>query len=989
MADTGGAAADAVVGTNLGMVANRAHAKVISWRRMLLLVAGCFWFFFTASLAFSIRFMTRRLFRAKREEDSPRPADSNSSPAQPLEVEMGTEPTKSEEEDVDTCKGEETPVFQFRFSFQVPEENNLGSREAQEGSHGEDAASSMTTSVSNNYSFLFERDLSGFLEAPQVITMSVQESYVGSDGVVLNKTQELDGELRGRISALKCSEGSDSDAGEATCVDEGVNKSVLSDDVELGDTEQLAVELCNRISSSKWAREAGETVDGETALCRGLDSDVVVPQNTEELDRELKTRLSAVKSASETHLAPERPVHGDHPQVCLSSWSDGNALDNGEELDRDLTTRFLSVKSSTDSGDEAAASICASGLFPGNLGKAEESEEFGPVLRFTEEEDQLESVRLTSEACLPAGACPLPQWGITGGSDSDTLSDSPSDGYSVKELNMDFDSEGFLSERDFEPETDKESLFEFNIDNEEFHKRHQESEAAQLPNPHSFHTGSSMDPRGENIEFAEDSNHIVTVHDSISLSDGEAGFNQRQNPGTSSSSKSYDENGEENGRVETAHSNSSETPDSFVNSEHLGEKSDEQAQRQDAHVQQDPDHSEESHSRELKELTPEESEELESLWEHQDLIDQLRTELRKVRSIGLPTISEESESPKPTEDLKPWKFDAKFLHEDPMDELHKFYKSYRERMRKFDILNYQKMYALGFLRLNDPLQSMVTQKPFIPAITSLLSHNIWHRRRKSSSDPSEKFVKELQSDLETVYVGQACLSWEFLRWQYERTRELLDPDLQKGRHYNHVAGEFQQFQVLIQRFLEDEPFQGPRVLNYVRNRCVIRSLLQVPMVREDCFKGKTEEKRKWEDAVTSEELECVMDKSIRVFWEFVKADTPTIVKGLIGTPTEPQDPADRKLMVDIQADVQKKDKKLKDITRAGNCLVNKFKKLRDGRWIQDDLLFSQIDLKLVSRVLKMTRITTDQLVWCHKKLSKIGFVDRKLVREPSFFLFPY
>nr|DAD34867.1 TPA_asm: hypothetical protein HUJ06_005507 [Nelumbo nucifera] len=89
---------------------------------------------------------------------------------------------------------------------------------------------------------------------------------------------------------------------------------------------------------------------------------------------------------------------------------------------------------------------------------------------------------------------------------------------------------------------------------------------------------------------------------------------------------------------------------------------------------------------------------LEILWEHQDLIEQLRMELRKVRATGLPTILEEDESPKMMEDLKPWKIDEKYLHEDRMDELHRFYKSYRERMRKFDILNYQKMYGIGKLQ---------------------------------------------------------------------------------------------------------------------------------------------------------------------------------------------------------------------------------------------------------------------------------------------------
>lgn len=87
--------------------------------------------------------------------------------------------------------------------------------------------------------------------------------------------------------------------------------------------------------------------------------------------------------------------------------------------------------------------------------------------------------------------------------------------------------------------------------------------------------------------------------------------------------------------------------------------------------------------------------ELESLWEHQDLIEKLKLELKRVRAIGLPTISELSEAPKAVDDLKPWKIDSKFLHEDPMDELQKFYKCYRERVRKLDILNHQKVHAIG------------------------------------------------------------------------------------------------------------------------------------------------------------------------------------------------------------------------------------------------------------------------------------------------------
>ncbi|KAF8390210.1 hypothetical protein HHK36_024732 [Tetracentron sinense] len=386
--------------------------------------------------------------------------------------------------------------------------------------------------------------------------------------------------------------------------------------------------------------------------------------------------------------------------------------------------------------------------------------------------------------------------------------------------------------------------------------------------------------------------------------------------------------------------------------------------------------------------------ELETLWEHQDLIEQLKMEIRKVRATGLPTILEESECPKMMEDLKPWKIDEKFLHKDRIDELDKFYKSYRERMRKFDILNYQKMYAIGFLQLKDPLQSISSRKSSNPGIKSLFLQNFrLHKRRKPEADTTTKFIRELQSDLETVYVGQVCLSWEFLHWQYKKVEELQESDPHGFCQYNQVAGEFQQFQVLMQRFLENEPFQGPRVQNYVKNRCLLRNLLHVPVIKDDYFRDKKKGRRKvaGKDAITSEMLIEMIEDSIRIFWRFLRADkdaTTAILKGHGGNPVELQDPADSELLMDIRTNLQKKEKRLKDILRSGNCIVKKFQKHQDDGLDPDLCFFSQIDMKLVSRVLNMSRLTTDQLVWCHKKLNKISFIDRKLCVEPSFLLFP-
>ncbi|PIN16308.1 hypothetical protein CDL12_11044 [Handroanthus impetiginosus] len=385
---------------------------------------------------------------------------------------------------------------------------------------------------------------------------------------------------------------------------------------------------------------------------------------------------------------------------------------------------------------------------------------------------------------------------------------------------------------------------------------------------------------------------------------------------------------------------------------------------------------------------------LESLWEHQELIEQLRMDLRKVKATGLPTIIEESESPKLMDDLKPWKIDEKFQHEDCMGELHKFYKSYTEMMRKFDILNYQKMYAMGFLQLKDPFQPNPQHKPSTPTLRSLVSENLWLFKHKSrGSDPIKKFINELQGDLEVVYVGQMCLSWEFLHWQYEKALDLWISDPNGIHRYNEVAGEFQQFQVLMQRFIEDEPFQGPRVQSYAKSRCVLRNLLQVPVIREDNMKDKRKTRKKDatnEYVITSEMIVEILEESIGIFWQFIRSDrdcNTLVTNGQKKTP-ELHNPDDLKLLIDVRKNLQKKEKKLKDILRSENCILRKFRQNKENDSDQVLYFFSQADMKLVNRVLNMSKITKDQLIWCQNKLNRISFVNRKILVEPAFLLFP-
>lgn len=53
-----------------------------------------------------------------------------------------------------------------------------------------------------------------------------------------------------------------------------------------------------------------------------------------------------------------------------------------------------------------------------------------------------------------------------------------------------------------------------------------------------------------------------------------------------------------------------------------------------------------------------------------------------------------------------------------------------------------------------------------------------------------------------------------------------------------------------------------------------------------------------------------------------------------------------------------------------------------------ELLFGLIDLRVVSRVLRVSSITREQVLWCEEKMSKLGFSESKLQRDGAPLLFP-
>ncbi|ONK73868.1 uncharacterized protein A4U43_C03F400 [Asparagus officinalis] len=974
----------------------------IIYKNMALFISSC-WFYFARFVFFLVRFTARRVFRIKMEEGSEEVIEDYSVSLEPV-----SEPNEMEGRDFNGFgeeeEEEEHSSFSFKFEYQIPKISTITNKEG-EVPITEENYQTKTTNISN-YRVVSERDFSGFVEEPESVTIRVLESFVD-----------------------RCEEKIDSKPLSGKNFEGFVKK-----------PEPATFQAHESFADGSEEKKIEGELLADDDFGRLVKNPEAVPFQAHESFADIG------EEKLEAKFLPERDFigFGEQPEAKVFQVHESFANSSEKKMESEILSDedyspFVEDPEAMSARVQAYFSdSCEETLEPEPfVGSDEEnfesgflsSEEFkkfsiqSPVVMFLKDQ-KLEGKRSNEKEAISNFS----------GFDSDSDSISFSDGYSVKDLEVDSENDGFLSERDF---GDKESSLvssTFEMELRENMEKIEEGQFSSQTNYRNIYDGFISDKGFNELErISEEKLHenyspytdklsqldeVWSENESLDpelelkeLNTGKIG--DAPSPQFSVQMEFMDSSDDElsYSRKDSNKFDSSEFGHKDLNLE--GESNSYNFDRLNANGgsnegSEKRTEEENSDGTKMKDLDYDDFDELESLWEHQDLIEQLRMELKRVRAIGLPTIPEESESPKTMEDLKPWKFDEKFMKEDPLNEMHKFYKSYRERMRKLDILNYQKMYAIGFLQLKNPLESLGASKPLIPTIISHVSQNLRHRR-KSITDPSEKFLKELQVDLETVYVGQTCLSWEFLHWQFEKARERRDSDPYRSHRYNQVAGEFQQFQVTVQRFVENESFQGPRLQNYVKNRCVLRNLLEVPVVREDRLKDRTEERKKgnyaatretledvrdkmeeMEKAITSEKLEDIMEECIRVFWEFVKADkdeTPTILKGLLRNHAELQDPSDFKLLSEIQASLQRKDKKLKDILKTGNCLVKKFKKPREDRSNQD-LFFSQVDMKLISRVLKMSRITTDQLVWCHMKLSKITFADRKIHREQSFLLFP-
>lgn len=114
-----------------------------------------------------------------------------------------------------------------------------------------------------------------------------------------------------------------------------------------------------------------------------------------------------------------------------------------------------------------------------------------------------------------------------------------------------------------------------------------------------------------------------------------------------------------------------------------------------------------------------------------------------------------------------------------------------------------------------------------------ISDRIVYKLAAPKKQRTLNFQHNPYNELEGAYVAQICLTWEALNWNYKYFQRLRD----SRRDSDHgcpayIAQQFQQFQVLLQRYIENEPYEhGRRPEVYARMRGIAPKLLQVPEYR--------------------------------------------------------------------------------------------------------------------------------------------------------------
>lgn len=307
------------------------------------------------------------------------------------------------------------------------------------------------------------------------------------------------------------------------------------------------------------------------------------------------------------------------------------------------------------------------------------------------------------------------------------------------------------------------------------------------------------------------------------------------------------------------------------------------------------------------------------------------------------------------------------------------YERYREQMLFFDRLSAQQLQEIG----SHHVPAIPSPRSASKKLTSPLRCLSLKKMEELEDETEQLQQPEIgpYHDIETAYVAQVCMTWEALHCQYAQLSQLILCQPENSTRYNHTAQQFQQFQVMLQRYIENEPFeQGLRAEIYARSRSSLPKLLQAPSIQGSNQRETDAEEN--DSVVLAPDLIRIIEGSILTFRFFLKMDKKKSagVRNMFGGQNQLANPVQQ-----IQSSIDKKEAKLKE-------LCKRMKGWRKGSWPATQegvqLLLGLVDVKVVSRALRMSRITNDQLFWCEEKMKKLDLCGSKLQRDPSPILFP-
>jgi hypothetical protein len=222
-----------------------------------------------------------------------------------------------------------------------------------------------------------------------------------------------------------------------------------------------------------------------------------------------------------------------------------------------------------------------------------------------------------------------------------------------------------------------------------------------------------------------------------------------------------------------------------------------------------------------------------------------------------------------------------------------------------------------------------------------VSERIAHKLTPKPSAPIG--LRDPFPDLERAYVAQVCLTWEALNWNYTsfRRRNGADGNVAARCCPARVAQDFQQFQVLLHRFIENEPYEyGRRPEVYARMKNSTPKLLLVPefrgytnrallcllLTRLRCGNDAwlttvidpcAEEEDEKGDLISAVQFLLILENSIRTFMTFLRADKRSHYEMFREMVKRRSSAADQSLAITLQ----KANKKVRDSSSAHAIFV--------------------------------------------------------------------